>query len=111
MAEDVLNSCAKTVVIRCAFCTLSDAIFPVQLKAFVGERPQLFEGAEHQVAVFENPAGFPSHNPEGGSSFPTLHVEPQVNAQAPVAFFDTYNGDTYCEGDSADTRSTSGPTE
>jgi hypothetical protein len=48
---------------RCAFFTLSDEIFLVQLIAFVGERPQLFEGAEHQVVVCENPAGFPSHNP------------------------------------------------
>jgi len=63
MAEDILNSGAKTVVGRRVFFTLSDEIFLVQLIAFVGERPQLFEGAEHQVAVCENPAGFPSHNP------------------------------------------------
>jgi hypothetical protein len=48
---------------RCAFFTLSDEIFLVQLIAFVDEHPQLFEGAEHQVAVCENLAGFSSHNP------------------------------------------------
>jgi signal transduction histidine kinase len=50
-------------VMRCAFFTLSDEIFLAQLIAFVGERSQLCEGAEHQVAVCENPAGFSSHNP------------------------------------------------
>ena len=51
------------MVVRRVFFTLSDEILLVHLIAFVGERPQFFEGAEHQVAICENPAGCPSHNP------------------------------------------------
>ena len=74
-------------------CTASAEILLIQPVALVGKRPQLFEGAEHQVVILQNPSGFPAHNPQCGGLLPALDIEHQVNPQAAVAFFDTHNGD------------------
>src|SRR5215510_8833030 len=68
-------------------------IFLIQPVAFVDERAQFFEGADHEVIILQNPATFSSHNTQRGSLLPAFDKEHQVNAQALVALFDPHNGD------------------
>jgi len=75
--------------------TASEEVFLIQPGAFVGKRSHFFQSPEHQSIILQNPAGFPPNDAQCGGLLPALDIERQVNPQAPVAFFDSHNGDAH----------------